>query len=145
MEEFITSAAEKFGISADKVRSLTGGLLKKAKDHGGDEFDALAQQVPGVEQAAASADDDDDAPKGGGGLLGGLGGGFGGGLLSKAASAVGAGGAVDVMGLFQKAGLDPSKAGGYVSSLVGFLKEKAPAGLVDGLLAKVPGLKNFIG
>ncbi len=140
MEEFITSAAAKFGISADKVRSLTGGLLKKAKDHGGDDFDALAGQVPGVEQAATQADDDDDAPKSGG-LLGG----FGGGLLSKAASAVGAGGAVDVMGLFQKAGLDPSKAGGFVSSLVGFLKEKAPAGLVDGLLAKVPGLKNFIG
>ena len=143
MEEFITSAAAKFGISADKVRALTGGLLKQAKDHGGGDFDALADQVPGVAQAADQADDD-DKPAGGGGLLGGLGG-FGGGLLSKAASAVGAGGAVDVMGLFQKAGLDPSKAGGFVSSLVGFLKEKAPAGLVDGIVAKVPGLKNFIG
>lgn len=141
MEEFITQAAARFGISADKVRALTGGLLKKAKDHGGDDFDALAGQVPGVEQAAAQADDDDAPAGGGGGLFGGL----GGGLLSKAASAVGAGGAVDVMGLFQKAGLDPSKASGFVASLVGFLKEKAPAGLVDGLLAKVPGLKNLVG
>jgi len=144
MEEFITSAAARFGISPDKIRALTGGLLKKAKDTGGADFDALADQVPGVEQAVDAADD--EAPAGGGGgLLGGLGGGFGGGLLSRAASAVGAGGAVDIMGLFQKAGLDPSKAGGFASSLVSFLKDKAPAGLVDKVLDKVPALKNLIG
>ena len=68
-----------------------------------------------------------------------------GGLLGRAANAVGAGGAVDIAGLFQKAGLDPSQASGYLTSLVDFLKSKVSGGLLERLLDRVPALKSMLG
>ncbi|MCB9547135.1 MAG: DUF2780 domain-containing protein [Myxococcales bacterium] len=139
MDEFFQQAAARFGISPDAIRSLTGGLLKKVKADGDDgDFEELAAQVPGVDAAVAAAD---EAPASGGGL----GGGMLGGLLGRAANAVGAGGAVDIAGLFQKAGLDPSQASGYLTSLVDFLKSKVSGGLLERLLDRVPALKSMLG
>lgn len=148
MQDFIAKAAGQFGISEDKVQGLVGGLLAKFRDDGDDaDFNSLAEQVPGLGDMVSSADQAEPAAESGGGLLGGLMGGGGGmgGMLGKAASAVGAGGAMDVMGLVQKSGLDISQAGGLVQSLMGFLKDKVGDDLIANLLDKVPAIKKLLG
>ena len=151
IEQFIAQAAEKFGIDADTTRNLTGQLLAMFRDDGDDEdFNALAEAVPGAAELAEGS-----APaakeESGGGLLGGFGGfgGGGGGLLGgladKAAGALGAGGIADMIGKFSGAGLDLDSAGGFVQSLVAFLKDKVGDDLVAKLASKVPGLGSLLG
>lgn len=144
MQEFISMAASKFGLSESSASDLTGGILAKIKDGvSGDDFGALADKIPGLSQLASSGESAEQS--GGGGLLGGLGGalGGGGGLLGGLAEK--AGGAMGIMGLIEKSGLDASQATGFVGSLVGWLKEKAGGGLIEKIVSQVPALKGLLG
>jgi hypothetical protein len=146
MQEFISMAASKFGLSEDSASGLTGGLLGKLKENvSAEDFGALADKIPGLSQLADAGGDSAEQSGGGGGLLGGLTGalGGGGGLLGGLAEK--AGGAADIMGLVEKSGLDVSQAGGFVSSLVGWLKEKAGGGLIEKIVSQVPALKGLLG
>ncbi|MGK0360157.1 MAG: hypothetical protein ACI9U2_002469 [Bradymonadia bacterium] len=145
MQEFISMAASKFGLGEGDASSLTGGILGKIKEHiSGEDFSALADKVPGLDALAASGEDAAPA-SGGGGLLGGLSGAFGGGggLLGGLAEKVG--GAAGIMGLIEKSGLSMDQAGGFLSSLVAWLKEKAGGGLIEKIVAQVPALKGLLG
>lgn len=148
MQEFISMAASKFGLSEDSASGLTGGLLGKLKESvSAEDFSALADKVPGLGDLADAGGESAEQSGGGGGLLGGLagalGGGGGGGLLGGLAEK--AGGAAGIMGLVEKSGLDMSQAGGFVSSLVGWLKEKAGGGIVEKIVSQVPALKGLLG
>lgn len=145
MQEFIAMAASKFGLGEGDASNLTGGILGQIKEHvSGADFSALADKVPGLDALASSAED--AAPAGGGGgLLGGLSGalGGGGGLLGGLAEKVG--GAAGIMGLIEKSGLSMDQAGGFLSSLVAWLKEKAGGGIIEKIVAQVPALKGLLG
>lgn len=135
IDDFYTQAAAQLGVSESAVEGLTGGVLRQLRDHAsGGDFGELAGAVPGVREAADKAA---NGGSGGGGLLGGM--------LGQAASAVGVGGAFDLMQLLAKAGIDPATAGTYVMSLVGFLERHASPELVERLLANVPALKRMLG
>ena len=145
MQDFIAMAASKFGLSEGDASNLTGGILGQIKEHvSGDDFSALAAKIPGLDALAAS--DAEPAAGGGGGLLGGLSsalGGGGGGLLGGLAEKVG--GAAGIMGLVEKSGLSMDQAGGFLTSLVTWLKEKAGGGVVEKIVAQVPALKSILG
>jgi hypothetical protein len=148
IEQFIAQAAEKFGIDADTTRNLTGQLLAMFRDDGDDEdFNALAEAVPGAAELAEGSAPAAKEESGGFGGFGGFGGGGGllGGLADKAAGALGAGGIADMIGKFSGAGLDLDSAGGFVQSLVAFLKDKVGDDLVAKLASKVPGLGSLLG
>lgn len=145
MQEFIAMAASKFGLSEESAGNLTGGLLGTVKEHvSAEQFSALADKIPGLDQLA-SAGGEAAEEAGGGGLLGGLTDALGssGGLLGDLAQK--AGGAADIMGLVEKSGLDASQAGGFVSSLIDWIKEKADGGIVEQIVSQVPMLKNLLG
>lgn len=144
MQEFISMAASKFGLSEGSAADLTGGLLAKIKGSvDANDFSALADKIPGLGQLASQGDAEQGG--GGGGLLGGLGGAFGGGGGLLGGLAQKAGGAMGIMGLIEKSGLDASQASGFVGSLVGWLKEKAGGGLIEKIVSQVPALKGLLG
>ncbi|MFN3197709.1 MAG: DUF2780 domain-containing protein [Bradymonadia bacterium] len=146
IDGFISEAASKFGIDPSTARSLTGGLLKAVKGEAPEEdFNAVADQVPGMAELAN--EDAEESGGGGGGLLGGLGGGGLGGLMGAATSVLGGegGGITQLMTLFSSSGLGADQAGGFVQMLVGFLKNKVGDDLVQKLVSKVPMLGQFLG
>ncbi len=151
IEQFIEQAAGKYGIDAGTARSLTGSVVSMLRKDGDDaDFEAVAEQVPGLDAVAdeAEAGEAEAAPASGGfgGALGlgGLGGGLGG-LAGMAAKAVGGGGAMDLIQKFTGAGLSMDSAGDFVQMLVKFLKDKAGEGVINQITAKVPMLAKFLG
>ncbi len=135
MQDFISTAAGKLGVSESTTRSATAGILsflQKRADSG--DFSQLLGKIPGAGDVL------NEAPKaeaGGGGVLGGL--------MGKASSAFGGGSALDLLAQFQKAGLSTDKAGPLASMLLDFVKSKAGPDLTNRILAKVPEVKQFLG
>lgn len=146
MQEFIAAAADKFGISTDKVEELSGGVLKTLKEQAdSDQFSELASKVPGLSGLLDKAPSDGGDSGGGiAGALGGLGGGLGG-ALGGITDALGGGGLGNLTSMFSGAGLDLSQGGSFVQMLINFIKEKAGSGIVDTVLDKVPALKGLLG
>ena len=145
IDVFISEAAGRFGIDPSTARALTGGVLKLIKKEApAEDFEAVADQVPGTEAVVAESDQP-AADEGGllGGLGGGLGGGFGG-VLGAAASALGGGDVASLMSLFGESGLGADQAGQFVQMLVGFLKDKVGPELVQKIVAQVPALSSLL-
>ena len=92
------------------------------------------QDFGGRNLAINEARPKEERPGGGGGLGGALGG-----LAEKV------GGAAGIMGLVEKSGLSMDQAGGFVSSLVAWLKEKAGGGIIEKIVSQVPALKSILG
>jgi len=132
IQDFIQSAAQSLGVSGDVTERATGGLLSyiKGKADGG-EYQRLISSIPGADALA---------PKGSGAastfgsLVGKLGGKLGGNL----------GSAASVVGIFDRSGLDPAKAGQLVTMFFGFAKDKAGGELIDQILGKAPEVKKLI-
>lgn len=143
IDTFIAQAASSLGVDTSTARELTGGVLKLMKDEAPEEdFNAVAEQVPGTAELAAEGAAEESS---GGGMLGGLGGGLGG-LMGAATSALGGeGGIAGLLALFTKSGLGADQAGNLVQMLIGFLKEKVGDDLVQKLVSKVPVLGQLIG
>lgn len=141
IDVFISEAAGRFGIDPSTARALTGGVLKLIKKEApAEDFEAVAEQVPGTEAVVAESD---QPAADEGGLLGGLGGGFGG-VLGAAASALGGGDVASLMSLFGESGLGADQAGQFVQMLVGFLKDKVGPELVQKIVAQVPALSSLL-
>ncbi len=142
MQELIQSVMSQMGTSEEGATGVVGGIMGMIKGQvdAGD-FAELASKVPGAEDAIAKFEAAEETG-GGGGLLGGAGG-----LLGGAASMVGGagGGALDLMGILGKAGIDADKAGPLVGMVLSFLKSKAGEGLVRKILGQVPQLASLAG
>jgi hypothetical protein len=132
IQDLITMAKDKLGVSADAATSGAGGLLNLIKQHAGAaDFSKISGSIPGLGDILGKAP---AAAAGGGGLLGKLGGMLGG----KAASAGAVG---DVLG---KAGIGLDKIPGFVGVFVEWLKKHVSMDTLKGVLAKVGPLKDLL-
>lgn len=136
MQEFIQQAMQSLGTSEGTTKAATGGLLDLvSKNAPPADVSQLFDKLPGARELVAS-----EAPAaagGGGGMLGGLGG-----AVSGLAGTAGAGG---LMAMLSQSGLSLSNAPQFLSLFVGFAKAKAGPGLVDKIMASVPGLAGNLG
>lgn len=137
MDEFISMVTDKLGIGETESRSVTGGILKMLKDQLDDTaFGSLLEKIPGadalVEQSEAAAAEPDSGS--GGGLMGSL--------TSMAGSLLGGGdsGMAGVVKIVGDSGIGLDKAGGFLSALISFLKEKLGDEMFSNLAAKLPDL-----
>ena len=136
MQEFIQMAVNQFGIKEETARSATGGLLQVLqKNVGAADFQNLQDAVPGASDLLESV----SGGGGGGSLLKGV--------MGKALSAVGVegGAALGIVGMLSQTGLGAKQVTEFVPMFVGYLKDKAGAGMVTQLLGKVPELKQLAG
>ena len=135
MQEFITDAAAKLGISTTQVESAVGGLLGFVKEQAdGADFSEMLGKLPGAGDLLAKAGGSDA----GGGLLGGLGDVVGD-LLGGGAEK-----ALDLAGLVSKLGLDADKLGGFLELFTKYVQPLLGTDLLKRLAAKVPGLSDLI-
>lgn len=142
IQDFLTQATQKLGISSGAASAGAGGLLGMIqKQVGAADFGKLAAAIPGVGDLVKKA--------GGGGGAGGSNGGSGsglggmlGGLAQKAGGMLGgdAGGAMGAMGALAGAGLTGEKASGFLSMFMEFLKKNVPGDLLKSIAGKIPGL-----
>jgi hypothetical protein len=124
MDELINTIAEKVGIEKDVASKAVGILLNFLRKEGPDDaVSNLFGSIDGAEAMAMQA----EANAGGGGLFGA----FGGGLMA-------------VMGQLQGAGLGMGDIQAVTKETVNFAKEKAGAETVDAVLAKIPGVSQFV-
>lgn len=133
MDEFISMVTQQLGIGESESRSATGGILKLIKDQLDDStFSSMMEKLPGAEGLLGEAESD-EASGGGGGLMGSL--------TSMAGSLMGgdsgAGGIAKALG---GAGIGLDKAGGFLSTLVEFLKNKLGADMFSTIAGKLPDL-----
>ena len=124
MDELIDIIASKVGIEKDVASKAVGILLNFLRKEGPD--DAVANLFGSIEGAEAMAMQA-EANAGGGGLFGA----FGGGIMA-------------VMGQLQGAGLGMGEIQAVTKETVAFAREKAGADTVDAVLAKIPGVSQFV-
>lgn len=136
MDEFITMITNQLGITEQQGRSATGGVLKLLKDKLDEgTFSDLLNQLPGAEGLVSQSE---SAPQGlssgGGGLMGSL--------TSMAGSLLGGKGSIvaQVGKTLSESGIGIDKAGGFLSTLVSFLKDKLGEDAFRALAEKLPEL-----
>ena len=133
MEEFISMVTEQLGIGEKEGRSATGGILDMLKEQLDDStFGSIMEKLPGAEGLLGQADSGDDG--GGGGLMGSL--------ASVAGSLMGGegGGLANIMKILSDSGISMDQATGFLSTLVGFLKDKLGSDLFDTVAKSLPDL-----
>jgi len=136
MDEFIKMVTSQLGIGEDASRSATGGILKMLKDQLDDStFGSVMDKLPGASALLADAESGEAAGSGGGGGLMGS-------LTSMAGSLLGGGGggAAGVAKALGDSGIGLDKAGGFLSTLVTFLKEKLGDDMFGTIAAQLPAL-----
>lgn len=135
MEEFISMVTSQLGIGEAETKSATGGILKVIKDQLDDStFGSLLEKLPGAEALVGQAEAAEPAASGGGGLLGSL--------TSMAGSLLGggSGGVADVAQALSSSGIGLDKAGGFLSTLIAFLKDKLGDDMFASVASKLPDL-----
>lgn len=134
MEEFLRLATSQLGVSEQTARSATSQLLGFLKQNAGaDDTTALLEKLPGARELLSSAKPASSGRPGG--VMGTLGNLLGG----KAGSSLG------LLAVLKNSGLDAGDTGRFVGMFLDFVRTKAGAGVVDGLMAKVPELKSLQG
>lgn len=136
--DLIGALTSQLGVDTSAAQAVAGAVLGPVRDGlGGSDASALDRAVPELEGWQAKAAEVTAEPSSGlGGLLGGSGG-----LLGSALGAVAGQGAKDaaaLAGVLGALGLDASKASLAAPLLLGFLKERLPADLLDKALALAP-------
>jgi len=147
IQDFITQATQKLGISSGAASAGAGGLLGMIqKQVSAADFGKLAAAIPGVGDLVKKAGGAGGGGSGGGGgMMGGMMGGMGGmlgGLAQKAGGMLGgdAGGALGAMGALAGAGLTGDKASGFLAMFMDFLKKNVSGDLLKSIAGKIPGL-----
>ena len=154
--DLIETLAGQLGIEGKQAKALAGSIMgmvqQSAKDGGDDGQTAAAFEaaVPELDEwkQEADAQSDDETTSAAAGLLGGLLGGSGGqgddkaggGLAGMLGSVLGGGQIAQLVGLFAKLGIDPSKAQLVGPIITNFLKSRLSPELVSKLLAMAPFL-----
>lgn len=141
MDELIQQLTSKLGIDPSVAGNATNKAMAMLKEHAGDDlFGKISSAVPGASEAATqgAAEEGPDAG-GGGGMLGKLAG--------MASSALGgsAGSGLELGAVLSGAGLTTDQLGGFVSTVVEFLKDKVGDEVMEQVLAKFPVLKSLLG
>jgi hypothetical protein len=141
MDELIKQLVEKLGIDADTATAATGKAMAMVKQQAGDDlFSKIAGAIPGAGEAADTAFAEPAADSaGGGGLLGSVAG-----MASKVLGGSG-GDTINLASALAASGLKADQIGGFLSTIIDFLKDKLGEETVDQLLAKVPILKTLVG
>ncbi|NND99323.1 MAG: hypothetical protein HKN47_18545 [Pirellulaceae bacterium] len=147
MDELIQKLTSQLGIDATTASAATNKAMAMVKDNvGADLFAKIEAQVPGASAAASAgataepaAGAEAAAPAGGGGLLGSLAG------MASGALGGSGGGALGMAAALSSTGLKTDQLGGFVATVIEFLKEKVGDDVVNQILAKVPMLKGLAG
>ncbi|MGB7323649.1 MAG: DUF2780 domain-containing protein [Rubripirellula sp.] len=141
MDELIAQLTGKLGIDESVANAATGKALAMVKQHAGDDlFGKIASAIPGASEAAESgAVANEPAGGGGGGMLGKLAG------MASGALGGSAGGGLELGAALSSAGIESDKMGGFMTTVIAFLKEKAGSEVMDQVLAKFPMLKTLLG
>lgn len=135
MEEFISMVTEQLGIGEKETRSATGGILDMLKEQLDDStFGSVLEKLPGAEGMLGLADTGASEGGGGGGLLGSL--------ASAAGSLMGGegGGLASIMKILSDAGISLEQGTQFLSTLVGFLKDKLGSDLFGTVAKNLPDL-----
>jgi len=126
MEELITRIVSKVGVDEGTARTavrIVFSFLYEQGDRG--MMATLADAIPGAAEYIDTSNEDSSATLGGlGGLMG--------------------GGAMEVLGKLQSLGLGMGQIQGVTQETVGFAREKAGDEVVDGIVASIPGLSQFV-
>ena len=112
------------------------------KEHAGDDlFEKISSAIPGASEAASQGAADAPAD------LGQEEGGMFGRLASMAADALGgsADSGLQLGAALNSAGLDTDQLGGFISTVIEFLREKLGDDVIEQLIAKFPLLKSLLG
>lgn len=142
MDELIQQLIDKLGIDQDTATSATNKAMALVKQQAGDDlFSKISGAIPGAGEAAdaGGGDEPSEDSTGGGGLLGSIAGMASGVLGGSGSDAVGLASALGATGL------STDQLGGFVTTVIEFLKDKLGDETVDQLLAKVPMLKMLVG
>ncbi len=140
MDELIQQLVDKLGIDPGTANAATGKAMALVKEHSGEDlFSKISAAIPGAASAAEGAADTTSGATEGGGLLGSV--------ASMASNLLGGSGgdAVGLASTLGASGLKADQIGGFVSTIVEFLKEKLGEETTDQILAKVPMLKSLLG
>ena len=135
MEKFISMLTNQLGIGEDAGKSATGSILKMVKEQLDESsFGCLLSKLPGAEALVSQAEAGTGKPDGGGGLMGSL--------TSMAGSLLGGGdsGAAGIAKALGDSGIGLDKAGGFLSALITFLKEKLGDDMFANQAAQLPEL-----
>lgn len=134
VEEFISMVTSQLGIGESEAKSATGGVLKVIKDQLGESsFGSVLEKLPGADSLVSEAEAGAAEPSGGGGLMGSL--------TSMAGSLLGGGGGVaDVTQALSSSGIGLDKAGGFLSTLMSFLKDKLGDDMFASVTSNLPDL-----
>ncbi|SMP46033.1 Protein of unknown function VcgC/VcgE [Neorhodopirellula lusitana] len=139
MDELIEQLTSQLGIDSSTANAGVSKTMAMLKDHAGDDlFGKISGAIPGAAEAA-QADGGSAGAVAGGGMLGKLAG--------MASSALGgnAGGGLEMASALASTGIDAEKLGPFITTVIGFLKEKLGDDVVDQLLSKLPMLKTLLG
>jgi hypothetical protein len=143
MDELIQQLTSKLGIDASVAGDATNKAMAMVKEHAGDDlFGKISAAIPGASEAATQgAAEPEEAGQAdeGGGMLGKLAG--------MASSALGGstGSGLELGAALSSAGLDTEQLGGFISTVVEFLKDKVGDEVMEQVLAKFPVLKSLLG
>lgn len=142
MEDLIKQITSQLGIDESVATGATQKAMAMVKEHAGDDlFGKISSAIPGAADAASAGAQEaaGGAAEAGGGMFGKLAG--------MASSALGgsAGGGLELASSLSSAGVDSDKMGGFVTMVVGYLKENVGDEVMDQVLAKFPMLKSLLG
>lgn len=135
MDEFISMVTQQLGIGESESRSATGGILKMVKDQLDEStFGSLLEKIPGADALVGEAEAAETEGSGGGGLMGSL--------TSMAGSLMGGGdsGAAGIAKILGGSGIGLDKAGGFLTTLMAFLKDKLGDEMFGSIASKLPDL-----
>ena len=135
MDEFFSMISDQLGIGEAEGRAATGGILKIIKEQLDDStFHSVLEKLPGADAVLGEAEA--GGGDGGGGLMGSL--------TSMAGSLLGGenSGAAGIAEALGSAGIGLDQVGGFMTTLIAFLKDK----LGDDLFATfASGLPELLG
>lgn len=140
MDELIEQLTSKLGIDASIANAGVSKTMAMVKQHAGDDlFGKISGAIPGADEAAVAGDEANAAPDDGGGMFGKLAG------MASAALGGNAGGGLEIASALASTGVDSSKLGPFIATIVDFIREKAGDEVVDQILSKFPMLKTLLG
>lgn len=135
VQEFIDLVTSQLGVGEAESKSATSGIMDFIKEQLDDSsFSDLIGKLPGAEEFMAEQQSAAASPDAGGGLLGSL--------TSMAGSLMGGKGAgiAGVVAAIAASGISVDKAGGFLTMLINFIKEKLGNDGFSELAAKIPDL-----
>ncbi len=138
MDELIQQIVNKVGLDDSVAKSAVGNIFQFIRGQVGDaDFGAIAEKLPGIDGLIPGAAATPGAG-GGGGLLGSI--------TKMASSVVGgeAGAGIDLMSNLSNLGVTKEQGLLLVQTIYSFLRDNVGPELTDGIVEKIPILKQLL-